>query len=333
LDHEGAIGCHYVTFDLERPPNEAGGRFRIRTLRDQLGLLARFLPWARRAPSIVHCMVSPTLTGLSRDLFYLGALACLRKRVIAHVHVVRPEVAWWRLAMRAVGRLDAKTVVLGTAAQAALEELGVASHAIPNAIPFAPGSARRSETSRGPGPLRLLFVGTFGERKGCHELIQAIAALRREGLTCRLDIVGREEYTGEEARLRHDVDACELRGVVRFLGQRAPEDLGPLYSDSDVFCLPSRMEGLPLALIEAMAYGLPAIATPVGCIGDLVIDGKTGLLANVGDVTSLTEQIARLARDPDLRERLGSNGARHVTAHMGPEVVANAWREIYSSLT
>jgi glycosyltransferase involved in cell wall biosynthesis len=332
LAHESDIGCHYVTFDLERPTDEAGGRFRVRALGNQLGLLARFLPWARRAPSVAHCMVSPTLTGLSRDVLYLGVLTCFGRRTVAHVHVVRPTVPWWRITLRAVGRLTTEVVVLGTAAQTALDELGVASHVVPNAIPFPPTTAPVREETGSSRPFRLLFVGTVCERKGCHELLKAMALLRDAGLDCRLDIVGREEYAGEEARLRSDAKTYALSEVVNFLGQRAPEELPSLYAGSDAFCLPSRSEGLPLALIEAMAHGLPVVATPVGCVEDLVIHGKTGLLARVGDANSLFEQLSRLIRDSDLRRELGRNGSRHVATHMGPDVVAAAWREVYSSL-
>jgi glycosyltransferase involved in cell wall biosynthesis len=332
LNHESDISCRYVTFNLERPANEAGGRFRAGTLGNQLGLLARFLPWARRAPQVVHCMVSPTLTGLSRDVLYLGVLAGFGRRTVAHVHVVRPTIRWWRLATRLVGKLATEVVVLGTAAQATLDELSVRSQVVPNAIPFPPTTQSVHEWARNPGPFRVLFAGTFGERKGSRELLKATALLRDSGLACCLDIAGREEYAGEEEGLREDVAAHDLDDVVSFLGERAPAELASLYASSDAFCLPSRLEGLPLALIEAMAYGLPVVATPVGCVEDLVIHGRTGLLARVGDPASLFEQLSRLIADADLRRELGRNGSRHVALHMDPGVVAAAWREIYSRL-
>ena len=120
-------------------------------------------------------------------------------------------------------------------------------------------------------------------------------------------------------------------GIVHFIGQRSSDELAALYSESDAFCLPSRLEGLPLALIEAMAYGLPVVATPVGCVEDLVIDGETGLLASTGDPESVAIQLKRLIEDPELRDALGKRGAGHVAIHMGPQVVAGAWREIYEA--
>jgi glycosyltransferase involved in cell wall biosynthesis len=233
--------------------------------------------------------------------------------------------------MRLTGMLTTEVVVLGTAGQMALKEVGVAARVVPNAIPFPPENVPARSEANKPGAVRLLFAGTFGERKGCHELVKAMAIVRDEGLDCHLDLVGREEYAGEEARLRREVETNDLGTVVNFVGQRSSKELAALYGDSDVFCLPSRLEGLPLALIEAMAYGLPAVATPVGCVKDLVIEGETGLLARTGDPISLASQLRRLIEDPELRRRLGQSGARHVAAHMGPNVVAAAWREIYTS--
>jgi len=332
LTNQEAIGVRYITFHLTRPAEEAGGRFGVPALAHQLCLLARFVPWARRAPSVAHCMVSATLTGLSRDVLYLGVLTCFGRRTVAHVHVVRPTAAWWRLMLRVVGRLSTEVVALGTAAESVLDDLGVGSCVVPNAIPFPPATVPVREKTGSSRPFRLLFVGSFGERKGCHELLKAMALLRDAGLDCRLDIVGREEYAGEEERLRSDVKTYALSEVVNFLGQRAPDELPSLCAASDAFCLPSRLEGLPLALIEAMAYGLPVVATPVGCVGDLVIHGETGLMARVGDPASLSEQLSLLARDPDLGHELGQSGARHVARHMDTNVIARAWHDIYSRL-
>jgi len=332
LRHELDIGCSYVVFDLERPVDQAGGRFGIRVLGNQLRLFARFLPWARRAPKVIHFMISPTLTGLSRDVAYLVVLKCAGKRTIAHLQIVRPHARWWRLAARLVGLLSSDVVVVGTAAHMALAEIDVSSRIVPNAVPFDTTTLQVRSTNSRAASLRLLFAGTFGTRKGGDELLEALAILRRDGIDCNLDIVGREEYLGDEARLLREVEAYGLGGVVRFLGQRSPEELASFYLTRDVFCLPSHLEGLPLALIEAMAYGMPAIATPVGSIEDVVIHGETGLLAIVGDAQSLAEQIHRLADDVELRERLGRNGALHVAAHMAPETVADAWREIYSQV-
>ena len=153
------------------------------------------------------------------------------------------------------------------------------------------------------------------------------------GLDCRLDFVGSPAFRSEQERLEAHVSQLGLGSAIRFLGPRKSEELPALYAQSHALCLPSRHEGLPLALIEAMAYGLPVVATPVGCVGDLVIHNETGLLVKVGDASSLAKQIARLAGDTALRQRLGRNAARHVAVHMAPDIVAAAWREIYSSLT
>src|SRR5204863_7471061 len=95
---------------------------------------------------------------------------------------------------------------------------------------------------------------------------------------------------------------------VRFLGFR--RDVPRLLAASDFFVLPSRTEGLPLCLLEAMAQGLPAIATPVGGVPEVIEEGITGLLTPVEDPAALAEAIRRLAAEPALRARMGAAAQR-----------------------
>jgi glycosyltransferase involved in cell wall biosynthesis len=235
--------------------------------------------------------------------------------------------------MRMIRRLAAEFVTLGEPARRALDGAGVPSRIVPNAVPSDPQAVARPSPD-GVKPFHLLFIGAVGGAKGCFELVDALAAVRNAGIDCRLDFVGGPAFRGEQERLEARASALGLGldSTIRFLGPREPEELSAVYAQSDAFCLPSHLEGLPLTLIEAMAHGLPVVATPVGCVEDLVIHGQTGLLARVGDSTSLFEQLSRLARDSDLRRQLGRNGSHHVAIHMDPDVVAAAWRDTYSRL-
>ncbi|MFQ5909811.1 MAG: glycosyltransferase family 4 protein, partial [Thermoplasmata archaeon] len=99
---------------------------------------------------------------------------------------------------------------------------------------------------------------------------------------------------------------------VRFLEQMNDEQLPSLYSLCDIFVLPSRMEGWGLAIMEAMAMRKPVVATRVGGIPELVKDGRTGYLADLGDVLGLSEAIRKLTENPSLREKMGREGRRYV---------------------
>jgi glycosyltransferase involved in cell wall biosynthesis len=332
LNNQQAIGARYVTFNLMRPTDELGGRLRVASLTYQVRQLRQFVPWAKRSPRIIHYALALSPIGLARDFVYLLILATYGRKVIVHIHAVAPQKPWWRPAMRAIRRLAAEIVTLGQAAHRDLDAVGISSRVVPNAFPLDPQLVDAYRCPDGVKPFQLLFVGAVGVDKGCFELVDALGAVRKAGIDCRIDFVGLPAFKGEQERLDTYVSALGLGSAVRFLGPREPEELPALYAQSHAFCLPSHMEGLPLSLIEAMAYGLPVVATLVGCVGDLVIHGKTGLLARVGDPASLSEQLSLLARDPNLRHELGENGARHVAIRMGTNVIATAWHEIYSSL-
>jgi glycosyltransferase involved in cell wall biosynthesis len=332
LTNQETIGARYITFDLTRPTDELGGRLSVASLTHQIRQLWRFLPWARSSPQIVHYAIAPSPIGLTRDFLYLLILASYRRKVIVHIHTVTPERAWWPPVMRMVSRLAAEIVTLGKPGHRQLDIVGISSRVVPNAYPLSPELVGAYRCPDGDKPFQLLFVGAVGVDKGCFELVDALAAVRDAGIECRVDFVGSPAFKGERERLQARASALGLGSAIRFLGPRGPEELPALYAQSHAFCLPSHVEGLPLALIEAMAYGLPAVATPVGCVEDLVIHGQTGLLARVGDSTSLFEQLSRLIQDSDLRREMAQNGTRHVALHMGPDVVATAWRGIYSSL-
>lgn len=154
--------------------------------------------------------------------------------------------------------------------------------------------------------LRLLFVGADFERKGGGLLLQAW----RAGLsaTCELDIVTRDSSLAASEGIR----------LHRGLTPNCPE-LKRLYAQADLFVLPSRGDASPFAVLEAMASGLPVVATRVGALDEMVDDGKTGLLIPAGDAGALASAVLALAAN---RARLDAMGraarARACTDFDGP---------------
>jgi glycosyltransferase involved in cell wall biosynthesis len=330
LAHEEEIGCRFDAFDLWRPPGgEAGGRASLQAAAIQARLLPRFLRWLRTAPRVVHYSVSHTATGLARDLVFLSAVHFSGRRVVGHLHVV-PEGSPRRLrALRALNRFVDRWVTLAPSSVEALRRAGIAADWVPNPIRIVP-NGHRPEPSE--GPLRLLFVGRYGHRKGCSELIAALAEARRSGTDATLRFVGSEEYDGEELVLRRDVEEHQLDKEVEFAGVKDGPGLVECYTEAQVLCLPSRREGVPLVLLEAMAFGLPVIASPVGGVVDYVRHEDNGLLVPPGDVEALASAIETLARDPSLRARLGAAGRELVEAQGGSGTLAKRWREVYDEV-
>ena len=169
---------------------------------------------------------------------------------------------------------------------------------LPNAVPAPQTGAVPRALS---GPCRILFLGRVGERKGTPVLLQALAQMRDADweLICAGD--------GEVSKYKAMAGQLGLEPRVRFLGWVDEDEAQALLAGSDLLVLPSLNEGLPMSIIEAMAHGLPVIATPVGGIPELVTSGKTGLLVPPAEPDTLAEALRHLIEDPQSRRRMGAN--------------------------
>jgi glycosyltransferase involved in cell wall biosynthesis len=124
--------------------------------------------------------------------------------------------------------------------------------------------------------------------------------------------------------------AAGLGERARFLGAR--DDKARLLAACDVFCLPSRHEGLGVAALEAMAAGRAVVATRVGGLGEAVVDGRTGLLVPPDDPLALAEALARVLGDRELRERLGRAGPERIGEGFRAEQMVAAYEELYRAV-
>lgn len=184
-------------------------------------------------------------------------------------------------------------------------------------------AGRRREKFR--SQLRLLTVATITPRKGHRVLIEALATL--DHATWRLDCIGSLTRDPDcVAELRAAIVAHGLETNVRLLGERPPAQLAPAYDEADVFVLPSFHEGYGMAFAEAMAHGLPIIATAAGAVPDTV-PNDAGILVPPGDVAALAAALGRVTRDHALLAQF-SEGARRTAAELPdwPQAVAH-WRE------
>ncbi len=160
----------------------------------------------------------------------------------------------------------------------------------PDAYPFRPRQVPPE------GEVRALCVASLQEKKGHRVLLEALAADGPGLARLSLDLVG-----GGPLRepLERDVERFGLAGRVRFHGARTEHEVREMLARADVFVLPSivasdgQMEGLPVALIEALASGVPTVATRMSGIPELIEDGRTGLLAEPGDAASLAIALRR----------------------------------------
>jgi glycosyltransferase involved in cell wall biosynthesis len=166
---------------------------------------------------------------------------------------------------------------------------------------------------------RLLSVGRLVPEKAQSLLLGAIADLVERGHDVVATIVGDGP---DRDRLRRERDRLGLADRVELPGALGQDALRPRYDAADVFVLASFDEGVPVVLMEAMASGLPVVATRIAGIPELIDDGETGLLVPPGRVDALVDAVARLVKDGDLRERLAGAGRDRVTAQFDAQVEA-----------
>lgn len=176
-----------------------------------------------------------------------------------------------------------------------------------------------------------VLVGTIAEltaNKGLTYLIEAASQISRKTPHARFQtlIIGEGE---ERERLQRHIRAHNLEGFV-FLPGFIP-DAQRYLKGLDLFVLPSLKEGLPYALMEAMAAGVPVVASAVGGVTDLVADGSTGLLIPPKDPQAIASAMARISSDPNLRWRIGAAGRQKIRSDHGLAPMLTQTRMIYSS--
>lgn len=256
--------------------------------------------------SVVHINTSLNRRAYWRDLAYLLVAKLLRARVVWQVHggALPREFCGGsarRLALlRATLGLPDLIAVLASCELHAYRELVPHKRVltIPNGIDTRPFSRVPTVRSSSQRALRLLYVGRLAREKGLYETLQALRIAVELGTDARLVIAGDGP---EAAALRRYAQALGLASRVSFPGPAFGDDKVGLLAGADVAILPSYSEGLPYALLEAMAAGVPVLATPVGAIPDVVTHGIHGEIVPPRDPVAIAEAIVAFARD---RERI-----------------------------
>jgi glycosyltransferase involved in cell wall biosynthesis len=200
---------------------------------------------------------------------------------------------------------------------------------IPNGVLAAaapPGDSVRSIATEST----VLYAGRLRTRKAVAVLLEAMAALAPRRPDLRLVVAG----DGEQAlALRRRAERSDLRGRVEFAGALPREAIAEWYRRAAVLCLPSIYEGFPVTIVEAMAAGLPVVATRVAGVPEAVDHGATGLLAPPEDAAALAAAIERVLEDIDLRRRMGQAAREEFERRFTIRVVTGAHLKLYEELS
>lgn len=320
---------------------------RISAFGDLRALLALVRLTFRETPDVIH-----THTAKAGALGRLAALvfnATRRRRRRAlvvhtfHGHVLNGYFspftsALVRLAERSLARASDRIVTVSEEQRRDIvERFSVAPAARVSVVPLGldlgpliglqPGMASlRQELGIPTSAFVVGYVGRFVPIKDLETLVEAFALVSRECADAWLLMIG-------DGPTREAVDATARRtGVaarVRFTGWT--ENLPAVYGAIDVCALSSLNEGTPVALIEAMAAGKAVAATTVGGVPDVVVEGRTGLLVPPRDAPRLAAALVRLARDPELRTRMGREARADVASRFSPERLADDIARLYGA--
>ena len=174
----------------------------------------------------------------------------------------------------------------------------------------------------------VLFVGSLIARKGVDTLLRAFAALASDLPEYRLVLAGEGP---EQANLAALAESLGVAARVEFAGFLPQAGIAARMRQARLFVLPSNEEGQGVVLLEAMASGLPVVASSVGGIPEVVVEG-TGRLFPAGDAAALAGQMRAVLTGPALWRQLGAAGRRHVEEHYSPAAIGACYRALYETV-
>lgn len=200
---------------------------------------------------------------------------------------------------------------------------------LPNSIDWTAYAKIEREPSDPSSPLRVVYIGRLAREKGLYELLRAVSLAHAPGTGVRLVVAGSGP---EEAPLRRYAAELGIQNLVSFAGPVYGKDKINLLGAADVFVLASYAEGLPYALLESMAAGVPVIATRVGAIPDVLVSGIHGLFVPLRESHAIARAIAMLVVDRELLARMGTACRMRISELYSIDRLAAEFCELYSAL-
>jgi glycosyltransferase involved in cell wall biosynthesis len=297
------------------------------------GLLLFVLSLMFRRPDVVH-LHTAKYGSFARKGTLVWLARAARVPVVLHIHAGEfclfydrmPRVGQW--AIRATLLRANVVIALGDYWSTQLRTIAPRAdiRQISNAIPIVGRTRRRPD-----GRVNVVFLGKIGDAKGTFTLLDAWAKLVAEygRPPAQLTIAG----SGEISRARETIDRLGLSDSAQVLSWLPAAEVAKLLMRTDVLTLPSRNEGQPMAILEAMARGLCVVASSVGGIPELIEDGRSGLLVPPDNVHALSTALGHVIDDQDLRDRLGDAALTRARQHFNVEVVWRRFNQLYRELT
>lgn len=306
--------CHWVQTHRDGP-----------TWRKILYLLGSYVDFCLRIPfyDIAHFHISLQSTVKRKyPLFLLAKL--FKKKTIVHLHCgTQIDAIWNNTYDNFFKKADLSLVLSNSLKDKIIKRLGLS---VPVKVLYNPCpniSLRESKKEN-----IILFSGTVCKGKGYEDLIKAFSCVAKKYPDWKVVIAG----NGEIEEGRAIAKELGIENQVEFLGWVSGESKDEAFRKASVFCLPSYAEGFPMAVLDAWAYGLPVITTPVGGIPDVAEDGKNMLLFDPGDTIQLSKCLDRIISDKPLRHKISASSLAFAKGKFNIKTINRQLEETYNSL-
>ena len=270
------------------------------------------------------------------DKYSFASILCakiLKKKIVLREGVAPKSKIYWN---RHWGRVPYRNIIkhadmfIGVSRELVtlLRNSGIAENKlkyIPNGIPV------RQTLSKPESKVKtrnaLIVARLDNRQKGIDIVLKAWLSVRKKYNDAILTVLGDGP---EKGNLEKEAKDLGIHGSVHFVGFK--KDVQKYLAKTNIFVLPSRSEGMPNALLEAMSYGLPCIATPVGGIPDIITDGVNGSLVPVEDHMMLAKQIIVLLSSPEMCEKIGSCAQKTIKEHFDIKESASKYLSLFRNM-
>ncbi len=175
----------------------------------------------------------------------------------------------------------------------------------------------------------ILYAGTINERKGFKDLIQAFAPISKQFSNWKVVFIG----NGDIKEGQKLAKKLTIENQVQFMGWVSGDLKDDIFKKSKIFCLPSYAEGFPMAVLDAWAYGLPVITTPVGGLPDVLINERNALIFKPGDINTLTTQITQMIVNDELRKNIASKSKYLANNTFNISTITSQLSNLYDALS
>jgi glycosyltransferase involved in cell wall biosynthesis len=302
------------------------------------GVLATIVALAKLDIELVYLPIAKNRLGFLRDAPFLLAARATRRRTLVHFHargfdefiISEP---WWMRQLIALclrwKRTDA--IVLGECLRGEFERLIPSDrvHVLANGVG---DQSANAAGGRGPSPATVLHLSTLWSAKGVFDVLESAARLKPRFPNIQYVLAG-DWYSPTEARdAKRYIAETGIRDTILMPGPVHGAVKAGLLATSTLMVFPSRSEGHPLVVLEALSAALPVVTTTVGAIPEMVDDGKEGFLVEPGNVDAITDRIGRLLGDRALRADMSRSARlryeRDFTAESFAERLGAIWESV-----